>query len=284
MRLAGLTLLVLVAFASNSLLNRLALAGGEAGAADFAALRLVSGAVALVAMVWLSGARVPWGLARRPVGAAAMVLYILGFSFAYLTLDAGVGALILFGVVQITMFGGGLWAGERPGPRRWAGAFIAFGGLAWLCWPAGAVRVDLGGAFLMAAAGLGWGIYSLVGRGGGAPLPATAANFTLAVPPVLALWLVLPGGVELTGAGVALAVISGVVTSGIGYALWYTVLPQIEASVAALLQLLVPVIAALGGILFLAEPLTARAIGAAVLVLGGIALGIARAAPKTGGR
>lgn len=280
MRLFLLTALTMVAFAANSVLNRIALADGWIGPADFAALRLFSGAVALVVLVYATGGRVPWHMARRPFGAAALLLYIVGFSFAYLTLDTGVGALILFGGVQVTMFAGALWLGERPGARRWLGAGVAFAGLILLCWPAGEVRLDLGGVALMAAAALGWGFYSLLGRGGGAPLPATAANFAIAVPAWALVWLAVPGSVAVTWQGVALAVTSGVVTSGMGYALWYTVLPRLEASAAALAQLTVPVIAAAGGALFLAEALGTRTLIAGALVLAGVAIGSVASSAK----
>ncbi|MEL6517526.1 MAG: DMT family transporter [Pseudomonadota bacterium] len=273
MRLFLLTALTMVAFAANSVLNRIALADGWIGPADFAALRLASGAMALVALVYASGGRVPWGMARRPYGAAALLLYLVGFSFAYVTLDAGVGALILFGGVQVTMFAGALWLGERPGPRRWLGAAVAFSGLIWLSWPAGAVRLDPGGVMLMLLGALGWGLYSLLGRGSTAPLPATAANFALAIPVGALVWLAVPDVVAVTWQGVVLALLSGVVTSGMGYALWYTVLPQLEASAAALAQLTVPVIAAAGGALFLAEVLDARTLISGALVLAGVAIG-----------
>ncbi|MEM0991339.1 MAG: DMT family transporter [Pseudomonadota bacterium] len=273
MRLLMLTALTMVAFAANSVLNRVALADGWIGPADFAALRLASGAIALVLMVYATGGRVPWAVARRPSGAAALLVYIVGFSFAYLTLDTGVGALILFGGVQVTMFAGALLSGERPGARRWLGAGVAFAGLVWLSWPAGTVRLDPSGVALMSAAAVGWGIYSLIGRGTAAPLAATAANFALAVPAGALIWLIVPDAAALTWQGVVLAVTSGVVTSGMGYALWYSVLPRLDAAAAALAQLTVPVIAAAGGALFLAEAPGTRTLIAGALVLAGVAIG-----------
>lgn len=272
MRLALLTALTMVAFAANSILNRLALADGAAGPADFAALRLVSGAVMLCMLVALRDpARLRGSASLR--GAASLATYMLGFSFAYISLDAGVGALILFGGVQITMFAGALIGGERPHALRWAGAAIALGGLAWLVWPTGAVRPDPAGVVLMAAAALGWGVYSLIGRASRDPLAATAANFLWAAPAALAVWLIWDDGSGMTGWGALLAVLSGAVTSGLGYALWYSVLPALAASSAALAQLTVPVIAALGGAVLLGEALTARGAVAGALVLGGVALG-----------
>ncbi len=190
LRLILLVALVMVAFAANSVLNRLALAGGEAGPAAFAAVRLVTGALALAVLLHLRGRPLPLGAPGRWKGAAALALYVLGFSFAYVTLDAGVGALILFGGVQITMFAGALAGGERPTALRWLGAAVAVAGLGWLLWPAGATAPDLAGAALMAAAALGWGLYSLIGRGARDPLAETAANFVWAAPLGLLVWLV----------------------------------------------------------------------------------------------
>lgn len=272
MRLFALTALTMVAFAANSVLNRLALEGGETGPAAFAAIRLGTGALALTGLVMLRGGGLRLVTAKRWQGAATLAVYVLGFSFAYVTLDAGIGALILFGVVQLTMFAGGLIGGERPRPARMIGAAISLAGLAWLLWPAGATAPPGLGALLMAAAGIGWGLYSLIGRGATDPLSETAANFVAAAPVAILLgWALWDGA---SGAGMALAAISGVITSGLGYALWYRVLPQIDASAAALAQLTVPVIAFAGGAALLGEALTGRFAGASLLVLGGLALGI----------
>jgi drug/metabolite transporter (DMT)-like permease len=272
MRLILLTSLTMLAFAANSILNRAALAGGEAGPSSFAAVRLVSGAVVLCLLVAL---RDP-GRIRRAMNAGnagALALYVLGFSFAYVSLDAGVGALILFGGVQVTMFAGALIGGE-PVPRaRWLGAGVALTGLAVLVWPGGTVALPLSGVALMAAAAVGWGIYSLRGRGGTDPLATTAASFLLAVPAGLVIWGALPDG--MSWAGAVLAVLSGAVTSGLGYALWYTVLPGLGATRAAVAQLSVPLIAAAGG-LALGEALSGRFWIAAALVLGGVGLSLRR--------
>lgn len=272
MRLFLLTALTMLAFAANSILNRMALEDGATGPAAFAAIRLVSGALCLWLLVaWRrsgrgGGLRPFW----HPGGAASLALYVLGFSFAYVTLPAGVGALILFGGVQITMFAGALLLREPVPARRWAGAALAFGGLAWLLWPAGGAAPDPLGAALMAAAALGWGIYSLLGRGATDPLGATAGNFVFAAPLGLILLAILPD--SATAQGVLLAILSGAVTSGCGYALWYAVLPRLGAARAAVAQLCVPVIAAAGGLLLLGEGISLRFALAALLVLGGVLL------------
>jgi len=207
-------------------------------------------------------------------GAATLALYVLGFSFAYVTLEAGTGALILFGGVQITMFAGALLAREQVPGARWIGAGVAFAGLLVLLWPLGGIAPDTQGAALMAAAAVGWGVYSLLGRGSANPLGATAANFALALPAGVLIFALLPDTV--TARGAVLAVISGAVTSGAGYALWYSVLPRLAASVAAVAQLTVPVIAAAAGLVLLGEPVSARFAIAAILVLGGVIYSLRR--------
>ncbi len=269
MRLALLIALTMCAFAANSVLNRLAVARFGTDPTTFAAIRVIAGAVTLLALVWLRGRTLPPFLTRaRSAGALTLSLYLIGFSLAYVTLDAGLGALILFGGVQLTMFAGALAAGAVIPLRRWIGAAVAIGGLAVLLWPGGAVRVDLTGAALMGAAAFGWGRYSLLGAKAADPLGATAVNFLLAVPLVAlaSAW----GIATPTAAGAGLAVLSGAVTSGLGYAFWYQVLGRIDASTAAVAQLSVPVIAALGGVILLGEDVTWRFALATVLVLGGI--------------
>jgi drug/metabolite transporter (DMT)-like permease len=280
MRLFALTALIMLAFAANSVLNRLALADGAIGAGSFAAIRVLAGAVMLAGLAWWrSGA--PWPLEarislRRAVPVLALCLYLLGFSYAYLTLDAGLGALILFGGVQVTMFAGAVLGGEAIPAGRWAGAGLASLGLVALLWPVGASAPPLLWAGAMGVAAVGWGLYSLAGRAEPRPLEATAANFLLSIPLVLA---VAGGtlGLESTAPsarGVWLAVVSGAVMSGLGYALWYGVLPQLGAPRAALAQLCVQVIEMAGGMLFLDEVMSLRFAGAGLLVLGGIALGL----------
>lgn len=272
MRLFLLIIVVMVAFAANSLLNRAALASGAMGPSSFAALRLISGALCLALMLRARGGG-GFSLPRfQPYGMLSLSLYVLGFSFAYVSLPAGLGALILFGGVQITMFVGSVILHEPIPTRRWLGALIAFGGLCWLLWPGSEAAVHPVGAALMAAAAAGWGIYSLIGRQAVDALAATAGNFIYAVPLGVAAAVILPDGISAYGA--VLAVVSGALTSGLGYALWYSVLPKITAGVAAVAQLSVPVIALAGGALLLGEVISAAALGAAAVVLGGIALSV----------
>ncbi len=275
MRLILLTALVMLAFAGNSLLNRLALSGADGtGPTAFALVRLASGAVMLMAIAVLRSRKTDWAALVRPMGAGALALYVFGFSFAYVTLQAGVGALILFGGVQITMFIGALVQGEKIALRRWLGAGIAFAGLIVLLWPQGAAVPDRAGAALMAAAAMGWGAYSLMGRSARDPTGATAVNFALALPLGVITFLILPD--RLGPGGAILAVISGALTSGVGYALWYAVLPRLASSAAAVAQLTVPLIAAAGGLLLLGEVPGLRFILAAAMVLGGVALSLLR--------
>lgn len=279
-----LTSLTMIAFAANSVLNRLGLAEGSIDPASFAAIRLAAGAIALAVLVQLrakSSLRAGRGESGghrelSGLGIGALALYMLGFSFAYVSLDAGTGALLLFGMVQVTMFAGALLAKESVPTLRWVGAGIAFAGLAYLLWPNGQGAPEPLGALLMLAAGLGWGVYSLVGRGVSDPLLVTAINFRWATPIALLVLMALARQIHLTPGGAGLAILSGVVTSGLGYALWYSVLPRLAASVAAIAQLTVPVIAMAGGIVFLGEDLTLRFVLAASLVLGGIALSLLR--------
>ena len=277
MRLIAVSVLVMVAFAANSVLNRAAVGGGQIGALDFALLRAVAGAGMLMVLIRLRGGAVPLLAPRRVLGGVMLSTYLIGFSLAYLAMDAGLGALILFGGVQVTMFAGALVLGERPPARRWFGAGLALVGLVWLVWPGAGAAAPLWAVGAMAAAALGWGIYSLIGRGSADPLGDTGAAFVWATVLGFVAVLVHTGGSmvnDATWAGMALAVISGAVTSGLGYALWYRVLPRIGASVAGLMQLSVPVIAGLGGALLLAEAPTRAMILAGAVVLGGIGWGL----------
>lgn len=271
MRLLLLTALAMAAFAANSVLNRMAVAQGAMDPVTFAVLRLLAGAATLALLVLLRRGPLWPGWAGRGAGVFGLLLYLFGFSMAYVDLAAGIGALILFGMVQITMFGGAVLAREVVPVQRWLGAGLAFAGLVWLVSPTGQA-VAMGPAILMAAAGVGWGIYSLAGRGARDPLAATAANFGLAVPVVfaVAVWRLDMGA--LTEAGVSLAVVSGAVTSGLGYALWYGIVPQLGAARAGVAQLSVPILAALAGALLLDEPLGWRFMVASTIVLGGVAL------------
>ncbi len=276
MRLFLLTSLTMCAFAANSILNRLAIDSGASDPAGFAVIRVLSGALMLAALVALRGSSIPVFNRRRVVGAGSLSLYMIGFSVAYLTLDAGLGALILFGVVQITMFAIGALTGAAPTTRQILGAAIALGGLAFVLWPAGAVQVDPVGAGLMTAAGVGWAIYSIAGRSEPDALSGTAANFIVALPVTGLALLLLGSNWQMTALGYGLATLSGAVTSGLGYALWYRVLPQLTPAIAAIVQLSVPVIAILAGVVLLAEAANLRLMLGAGFVLGGIALAVAR--------
>jgi len=264
----------LIGFAANSLLCRAALAGATIDAASFTAIRIGSGAIVLAILASFAK-RPAFHDGARPgswLSGLALCAYAAAFSFAYLSLTAATGALILFGCVQVTMLGYGIARGERPRPLEWLGLVMAAAGLVALSLPGLEAPSPLP-AGLMAIAGVSWGIYTLRGRGAKRPLAATADNFLRALPFAGLTLLAIPivGG-NITIEGATLAATSGAVASGIGYSLWYAVLPQLTATRAAILQLLVPVIAAAGGVLLLAEPMTARLVGAAAAIIGGIAL------------
>lgn len=269
-RIALLTLVTMLAFAGNSVLCRIALKQTQIDAATFTSIRLVSGAVVLfaIASALRSGRS---GRGNWP-SAFALFVYAAGFSFAYVSLSAATGALLLFGAVQATMIGHGLWRGERLRRQQLAGFVLALGGLVGLMLP-GLSAPPLSGALLMLAAGIAWGVYSLRGRADGDPTLVTSGNFIRSTAFALALsWLLLDSAVSFDRAGAGFAIASGALASGLGYAIWYSVLPSLKATNAATVQLSVPVIAALGGILFLGEPLTMRFVLASVAILGGIAL------------
>ena len=267
----ALTAVAMVAFAAHSLLCRLALQQRGIDPASFGSIRLVSGAITL-ALVVRFRARPASSTGRADWLAAAMLFaYVAFFSFAYLSLSAGTGALILFGAVQLTMLGAGLGSGERFGPVAWLGFVLAAGGLVYLVLP-GVAAPPLLGAVLMAVAGVAWGVYSLRGRGVPDPLAATGRNFVRAVPLALALSLALVMRAHADATGVALAVASGALTSGLGYVVWYAALARLSAMQAATVQLSVPLLAAFGGVLLLSEAITPRLAAASVAILGGIAL------------
>ena len=266
----------MVAFAANSLLNRLALLDGAIGPAEFAAIRVSSGVVVLVLLLIIRDRNLPKPLPPRWAAVGGLAVYMLGFSFAYVSMDAGLGALILFGIVQITMFGGALIEGETAPAQRWAGMILAMAGLALLTYPSGAVKLEITALMLMVGAGIGWGIYSLIGRRVAEPVSATAWNFIYCLPVVLIVLLLVSDGPELTSRGVILATLSGGVTSALGYALWYALLPQLGATRGALAQLSAPAIALFLGAILLRETVTLTAMLAATLILGGIAIGLVR--------
>lgn len=281
----------MVAFAANSLLCRQALLHTRIDPASFTAIRLLSGALMLWLIVWCMPATAPPGgtvLSRTPAGArqpvagagnalSALCLftYAAAFSYAYVSLPAATGALLLFASVQVTMIGVGWWRGERPRARQGAGLALAAAGLVALLLP-GLAAPPPGGAALMVLAGGAWGLYSLRGRGGGDPVAVTAGNFRwaalLVVPLLAARALLDPGGGHVDTAGLACALASGALASGLGYALWYRVLPALGALPAASVQLSVPVLTAFGGLVLLGESVTIRLVLAAAAILGGIAL------------
>ncbi len=271
MRLFLLTALTMLAFAANSVLNRWAVGPGHIGAVEFAAVRLLAGAVVLaLVVVWRRGGLAWPGRRGRATGVLGLSTYLIGFSLAYRGLDAGTGALGGVGLGEVRMLAGAVVSQEAVPGRRWAGAGLALAGLALTAAPGGSGLALLPLA-LMAGAGIGWGIYSLAGRDAADPLTATAWNFLLALPLVLPLALIA-GATRPDALGAGLAVVSGAVTSGLGYALWYAILPRLGAARAAVAQLTVPVIAALGGAALLAEDPGLRFWLAAGLVLGGVAL------------
>jgi drug/metabolite transporter (DMT)-like permease len=278
-RLALITLAAMLAFAGNSLLCRIALKETGIDAASFTSIRIVSGALALWMIVRMRGS-LQGGAGNWP-SAFWLFAYAAGFSFAYVTLPAATGALLLFGAVQATMIGYGLWKGERLRAIQVAGMFAAFAGLAGLLLP-GASAPPAMGAALMLFAGISWGIYSLRGRGAGDPTRVTAGNFLRAVPFAALVSLALFAKASVDAAGALYAVASGALASGVGYAIWYTAVRELKATSAATVQLSVPVIAALGGVAFLAEPITLRLVLSSVAILGGIAMGTLTPAPARG--
>lgn len=266
-----LTLLAMIAFACNSLLCRLALKHTGIDPASFTFIRVLSGALTLWLITRMRGGTHGAGTAGSWLSALALFVYAAGFSYAYVSLPAATGALLLFGAVQATMIGYGLWAGERLGMRQVAGLVCAFSGLAGLLFP-GISAPPLPGSVLMLGAGVAWGIYSLRGRGAGDPTSVTAGNFLRAAPMAAALSVVALPWSALDRSGVWYALGSGALASGIGYAIWYAALRGLKATSAATVQLSVPVIAALGGIIFLGEAITLRLLIASIAILGGVAL------------
>jgi drug/metabolite transporter (DMT)-like permease len=269
LRVFALTVIAMFMFAGNSLLCRIALRHTAIDAASFTTIRIVSGALMLALIVGLRrGGQVGRG---SWASAVALVAYAAAFSFAYVALPAGAGALILFGAVQATMIGHGILSGERMLKSQLVGLLIALAGLIGLFLP-GLSAPPLAGSALMLGAGISWGIYSLRGRGAGDPTRVTAGNFLRAVPIAALISVIAYKHGSLDRPGILAAVASGGVTSGIGYAIWYAALPALKSTNAATVQLSVPVIAAIGGIALLSEPLTARLALSSVAILGGIAL------------
>lgn len=282
MRLVLLIALTMLAFAANSILTRLAVDGGHIDPSGFAIIRVLSGAVVLSMLITVRGGGLPLFRKERLPGAISLTVYMIGFSLAYLTLDAGLGALILFGVVQITMFAHAALTGAAPNLRQMMGAGAAFAGLLLVLWPGAGAGTDLPGAALMACAGIGWASYTIAGRHAADPLAATSANFVLCLPVMVIL---LSGtGLNFGVTGIALGILCGGLTSGLGYALWYTVLPRITGPTAAVVQLSVPVIALIAGTVFLGEALGLAILAATVLVVGGIGWAVTGQSVQAGRR
>ncbi|MBO6688927.1 MAG: DMT family transporter [Henriciella sp.] len=277
LRLFLITTLVMIAFAANSVLGRLGLIGTDIGAGSFALIRLISGAAVLLLICTLQRKHVTGTWA----GGVALLAYAAFFSYAYIALSAGMGAVILFALVQLTMLGWGLFQGERLSTLQWAGFVVAIAALVWLVSPSIEAPPLLATA-AMAIAGMGWGAYSLLGRGVSDPTAATAGNFLRASAlglPVLALAISFAPEPLPPTDGILIAVVSGAVTSGLGYVIWYSVVKQLSASRAGIAQLSVPAIAAIGGVLFLSEPITLRFALSTLAILGGVGLAVLTAAP-----
>jgi len=274
------TLFSLAAFAANSIFCRLALRNGDIDPQSFTAIRLVGGALLLLL---LSRRSTPTGSSGSWRGGFYLFVYAYLFSLAYIQLDAGVGALILFGAVQISMFVLGWMGGERLRPRVLLGMLVAFCGLIALLAPGGNAP-PLGAALIMVVSGVAWGAYSILGKRSVSPVRDTAGNFLRSLPLLLVLAAagVLKATFVVTPVGALYALASGVLASGAGYAVWYGVVRRLSAQTAATLQLSVPVLAAIAGVLLLNEPLSARLVVASLIVLGGIALALL--APRIGTR
>ena len=271
-RAAFLIAASLVAFAANSVLCRLALGSASIDAASFSTIRLLAGAVVLMVLTRLGGRRTLENQGSWQ-SAATLALYAITFSYAYVLLGAGTGALILFGAVQATMIIAGLASGERPTVMEWLGLLIAVAGLVYLVLP-GVSSPSPSGAVLMTTAGISWGIYSLRGRGADSPVRITTGNFIRSVPLALAVSMAMLPTMHLSPEGVLIAALSGGVASGFGYIIWYTALRGVTATLAATVQLAVPLLAAAGGVLFLSETVSARLILSGLAILGGVGLAI----------
>jgi drug/metabolite transporter (DMT)-like permease len=271
-RTAVFTALALVAFAGNSLLCRMALGPAAIDAASFSTIRIIAAAICLWLItvvtrrgsVWTQGS---W------LSALTLFVYAIPFSYAYGLLTAGTGALILFGTVQVTMIGSALFEGERPHARQWVGLLVAIAGLVYLLFPGIASPSPLGGA-LMTIAGVGWALYSIHGRGAVDPVAQNGGNFIRTLPMLIIVSVLALRQQHIETTGAILALLSGAVTTGLGYAVWYSALRGLTATRAALVQLLVPVITVAGGVVLLREPLSPRVVLSAAIVIGGIALAL----------
>lgn len=271
MRIIALTVIAMIAFAANSVLARLAFATAGAEPLSYTGIRLAAGAATLAVLLALRRRNVRLGGSWS--GVAPLFGYAILFSIAYILLGAGTGALILFASVQIGMLGWAVYRGDRPGLIEWLGFVVAFGGLVYLLSP-GVVAPNPLGALLMLVAGLCWAAYTLIGRASTSPLDDTAGNFMRSSP--LAVVMIVAGalthGVSL--AAVIYAIVSGALASGLGYAVWYTALPSLSRTRAAIVQLTVPAIAGAGGVLFIGEALSPRLVIATIAIIGGVALAV----------
>lgn len=261
--------IALLAFAGNSVLCRLALGDQVVDAASFTSIRLLSGAIFLCALVRFKEKKSVSMKGGSWLSAISLFLYAATFSYAYISLDTGTGALILFGFVQLTMIAYTFMQGKRLAIVEWFGLFIAFSGLLVLLLP-GASAPSLTGFILMAISGVAWGIYTIKGKGSETPLLDTATNFLKTLPFIILLTLITFYNSELSTRGIILAATSGAITSGLGYAIWYAVLKNITVIQAAISQLLVPIIASIAGVLFTNETITTKLLIASLLILGGI--------------
>jgi drug/metabolite transporter (DMT)-like permease len=279
MRTILLTGFTLSAFAANSLLCRLALGARLIDPVSFTSVRLLSGGLGLIVISWLGGeGAAPPEQRGSWASGLALFIYAIGFSLAYVSLTTGTGALLLFGAVQVTMISAAMLAGERLGVRGWFGSLLAIGGLVYLVLP-GISAPDPLGALLMCLAGIAWGLYSIRGQGIAAPIDMTTGNFIRSAPLAILASIIDFSSINWQPGGVLLALVSGVVTSGLGYVLWYRVLGSLTTSQASVLQLLVPVLAALGGVGMLSEEASFRLVLSGSLILGGVALTVAAARP-----
>jgi drug/metabolite transporter (DMT)-like permease len=269
----SLTVMALIAFASNSVLCRLGLGGSAIDPASYTAARLITGAITLWIIAAFLRDKSSANSGGSWISAATLFLYAVTFSFAYISLSAGTGALILFAAVQITMIAVGLYTGERPEISEWLGLFIAIAGLIYLVSP-GMTAPSTVGSVLMATAGIAWGIYSLRGRAASDPIGATADNFLRTVPLAVAVVLLWLPALTITPMGFLWAALSGSITSGIGYVIWYAALRGLTATRAATVQLAVPVLAGLGGVVVLSEAISLRLVISAVVILGGVGLAV----------
>jgi len=271
-----LTAAAMLCFAANSLLCRLALAPRRIDAATYTTLRVGSGAAILCCAVWLQRRALPRIISANFLSVASLFAYFVFFSFAYLRLDAGLGALILIGSVQLTMFSVAFWEGERCSAWQWVGVATALLGFVYLVLP-GASAPDPLGALLMGLCGIAWGCFSLLARGANDPVETNASNLIACILPAAAVNLLVAHDFEATASGVLLAIASGSIATGLGYVVWYLALRGLPATYAATVQLSMPALVALGGVGLLSEPLTGRVLVASAMMLGGIALVLQRA-------